>query len=137
MYLTLPTDHQTTYYRATYQKCYSLIAMRTLIACVLTSTLICAFGLLAQEKKAPDKLTFNAKNGNVTYDHAAHAKRVKGDCKTCHEGLFKQDSKAPLNFKAGMHAPAVTAKTSCGHCHNPSGPAFDVKGNCAKCHVKS
>jgi hypothetical protein len=36
-----------------------------------------------------------------------------------------------------MHKPAETGKTSCGSCHNPGGPSFETKGNCAKCHVKS
>jgi hypothetical protein len=36
-----------------------------------------------------------------------------------------------------MHKPAEAAKKSCGHCHNPEGPAFETKGNCAKCHVKA
>lgn len=111
--------------------------MRTLLACLLASGLMGAFGLLAQDKKPPEKLTFTSKNGNVTFDHAAHIKRANGDCKTCHDKLFKQDSKAPLDFKAGLHKPAETGKTSCGACHNPGGPSFETKGNCAKCHVKS
>ena len=92
--------------------------------------------LLAADKKAPDKLVFKAKTGNVTFDHAAHDKRVKSDCATCHDKLFKQ-SKAPLNYKAAMHKTAETAKASCAACHVVEGSAFASKGNCAKCHVKS
>jgi len=114
-----------------------LLFMRTLISSLFIGVLLGGLGLLAQEKKAPEKLTFSAKNGNVTFDHAAHLKRANGDCKTCHDKLFKQDSKAPLNFKAGLHKPAETAKTSCGFCHTSGGVAFETKGNCAKCHVKS
>ena len=93
--------------------------------------------LFGQEKKPPEKLVFEAKPGNVTFNHTTHLKAAKGDCKTCHDKLFTQSSKAPLNFKTGMHKPAESAKTSCGACHNPAGPAFETKGNCAKCHVKS
>jgi c(7)-type cytochrome triheme protein len=111
--------------------------MRTLIACLLTSTLIFTFGLLAaDEKKAPDKLTFTSKNGNVPYDHLAHAKRLKDECKSCHDRLFKQDAKVPLDYKAGVHKPNEAAKSSCASCHYPGGTAFESKGNCAKCHVK-
>ena len=99
--------------------------------CILTG-----FAIQAQDKKAPDKLTFASKMGTVTFDHAAHAKRANADCKTCHPSLFQQSSTAPLNFKAGMHKPAETAKTSCGNCHHPDGAAFETKGNCARCHVK-
>ena len=109
---------------------------------LLSSIALVAFfglGLVAQEKKAPAKLTFEAKTGNVVYDHAAHAKREKNDCKVCHDVLFPQSAKAPLNFKAGMHKPAEAAKKSCGNCHNAGGKAFSTVGNCAnsKCHVKA
>lgn len=98
---------------------------------------VCLFAMgLAQGQKAPDKLTFSAKNGNVTFNHATHVKLAKGDCKSCHDKLFKEDAKAPLNFKAAMHKTAETEKSSCGGCHHPDGAAFETKGNCAKCHVK-
>ena len=99
-------------------------------------SIIAALALLGQDKKPPEKIVFEAKPGNVTFVHATHLKAVKGDCKVCHDALFKQE-KAPLDFKAGMHKPAEAAKTSCGHCHNADGPAFESKGNCAKCHVKA
>lgn len=108
--------------------------MRYLIALYMLS--VVALGVLAQDKKPPVKLVFEAKNGNVTFDHAAHIKREKNDCKVCHDKLFKQE-KAPLNFKAGMHKPAEAAKTSCGACHTAGGAAFETKGNCNKCHVKA
>jgi c(7)-type cytochrome triheme protein len=108
---------------------------------VIAVTILSLFGLtlLAQEKKAPAKLTFEAKTGNVVYDHAAHAKREKNDCKVCHDAIFQQSAKAPLNFKAGMHKPAEAAKKSCGTCHNAGGKAFSTVGNCtnSKCHVKA
>src|ERR1700684_4599523 len=105
--------------------------MRTLVACLLATGLIGAFGLLAQDKKPPEKLTFTTKNGNVTFDHAAHLKRANGDCIGCHDKVFKQDSKAPLNYKAAIHRTAETQKTSCATCHRPGGTAFESKGNCA------
>jgi c(7)-type cytochrome triheme protein len=110
--------------------------MRLSISLLLTLCLI-GFWALAQEKTPPAKLVFQAKNGNVNFDHAAHVKAAKNDCKTCHDKLFQQSATAPLNFKAGMHKPAETAMTSCGACHHAGGTAFESKGNCAKCHVKS
>jgi c(7)-type cytochrome triheme protein len=111
--------------------------MRTVIACLLAVGIGGVFGAFAQDKKTPpQKLTFVAKKGSVTFDHAAHLKRANGDCTACHDKLFAQDAKAPLNFKAGLHQPAETAKMSCGSCHRPGGVAFETKGNCAKCHVK-
>jgi len=104
---------------------------------LLLVTLALAAGiesLLAQ--KPPEKVVFQSKMGNVTFDHAAHVKRANADCKTCHPALFKQSSTEPINFKANMHKTAEAAKTSCGACHTPGGASFETKGNCAKCHVK-
>lgn len=99
---------------------------------VLAGSLI----LGAQEKKAPGKLVFEARQGKVTFDHATHVKAEKGSCTPCHDKLFPQDAKAPLNFKAGLHRPAETKQVSCGACHRPGGTSFETKGNCTKCHVK-
>lgn len=108
--------------------------MRYLIASFVLSA--AALGVLAQEKKPPAKLVFEAKIGNVTFDHAAHLKRAKGDCKVCHDSLWPQE-KVPLNFKAAVHKTAEANHTSCGFCHAPGGQAFETKGNCNKCHVKA
>jgi c(7)-type cytochrome triheme protein len=110
--------------------------MRSIISTLFAVIVLGALALVAQDKKPPEKMVFTTKNGNVTFQHAAHITRAKGDCTTCHDKIFPQDSKAPLNFKAGLHKPAEAAKTSCGTCHNPSGPGFESKGNCTKCHVK-
>ena len=110
-----------------------LYAMLLLIPFLMTGGLV----LLGQDKKPPEKIIFEAKPGNVTFVHETHVKAAKGDCKVCHDALFPQSKTAPLNWKAGMHKPAEAGKTSCGYCHNPSGPAFETKGNCAKCHVKA
>ena len=108
-----------------------------MISCVLAFSVLIGLAVFAQEKQPPSSpLVFNTKNGNVTFNHAAHVQRAKGDCKTCHPGTFQQDSKAPLNYKAGLHKTAETSKTSCAMCHVAGGAAFESKGNCAKCHVK-
>ena len=88
----------------------------------------------ASSPKAPDKIVFEAKTGNVTFLHDKHTDRVKGDCKACHPKPFAQ-SKAPLNFK--VHKAAETKKESCATCHVAGGTAFAATGNCTKCHVKA
>jgi c(7)-type cytochrome triheme protein len=109
--------------------------MRHLVSSIFALVMLAGLGVFAQPK-APEKLTFNTKMGNVTFNHAAHLMRAGGDCSKCHPSVFQQDKTAPLNFKANIHKTAETNKTSCGTCHNPSGPAFETKGNCNKCHVK-
>jgi c(7)-type cytochrome triheme protein len=109
--------------------------LRWLIAFVVSFLVVGGLALLSQEKKtAPAKITWNTKLGPVVYDHAAHAKREKEDCKVCHDKLFQQSEKAPLNFKP--HAAAEMKKVSCGFCHRPEGAAFATKGNCTKCHQR-
>ena len=91
--------------------------------------------VIAEEKAPPKELTFETKQGNVVFNHEKHLAAAKGDCKTCHPGLFPEE-KAPLNFKEGMHKKAEADKKSCGACHHAGGTAFETKANCAKCHQK-
>ena len=93
---------------------------------------------VAQQKTPPTKLVLKAKNGDVTFDHTAHAKLEKNECKTCHPAVFAQDAKAPIAFKF-PHKAKEDAKTSCGFCHRAGGTAFETKANCTngKCHVKA
>ena len=111
--------------------------MRYLMVFLLAISVICLLSVSAQPVQAPAKLVFETKMGKVTYDHAAHLKRAKGDCKVCHDKLFQQSAKAPLNYKPGMHKPAEANKTACAACHVAGGMAFATAGNCAKCHVKA
>lgn len=97
---------------------------------------ISLFPVLAQEKKAPESLTYQTKMGKVTYNHVEHAKRVEGHCAPCHDKLFQQSATAPLNYRPAMHKTAEAQKISCGSCHRPEGTAFESKGNCTKCHVR-
>ena len=111
--------------------------MRFWIRILASLTLVCTVALLsAQKKKEPEKLVFNSKFGNVTFLHAKHVEREKGDCKVCHDKLWPQDAKAPLNYKEGMHKPAEAKKTSCAFCHVAGGKSFASMGNCNKCHAK-
>ena len=108
--------------------------MKTLTVFFLCLALLVTLSAIAAD--APDKIEFQAKMGKVTFDHKAHVERAGGKCEACHDKLFPQ-SRAPINFKAGMHRPAEQKKESCGGCHHAGGAAFETKGNCNKCHVKS
>ena len=110
--------------------------MRYFIVTLIALSVICSLSLMAQPKTPPAKLVFEAKMGKVTYDHAAHAKRANDDCKVCHDKLWPQDAKAPLNYKAAMHKTAEAGKTACAACHVAGGKSFESKANCAKCHKK-
>lgn len=111
--------------------------VRNIASLLLSFLLVFSLLAFAQAKKAPPKMTFEAKFGKVNFDHAAHDKAVKGDCKQCHPKLWPEDMKAPLKFKGGaMHKTAETAKASCAACHHAGGTSFEAKGNCTKCHTK-
>lgn len=111
------------------------VYMRVLIAMIACVCLMAAAVVLAGEAEAPAEMVFEAKTGNVTFDHAGHAAKANDDCTVCHDKLFKKE-RGDLNFKKGMHKPAEKAKISCGACHHAGGEAFETKGNCKKCHVK-
>jgi c(7)-type cytochrome triheme protein len=112
------------------------------VAAGLMDTLFVVFVILAwltlgtaQGADPPKTIVFETKMGNVTFEHAKHQERVKGDCAVCHEKLFKQ-SREPINYKPGMHKPAEANKTACAGCHHAGGMAFESKGNCNTCHQK-
>lgn len=111
--------------------------MKFFAAFICCVALVLALGAFAQEAVAPDEMEFESLMGNVKFSHAKHVERAENNCAACHDSLFPQ-SQEPLNFKDGMHKPAVTAKESCGGCHNPDGPGIDasVTANCQHCHVK-
>ena len=94
--------------------------------------------LLAQTKKPPAKVVLPAKNGNVVFDHSAHLKRAKNDCKVCHPALFAQDAKAAIGFRP-PHKTVEDKMASCGSCHRDGGTAFETKANCTngRCQVKA
>jgi c(7)-type cytochrome triheme protein len=112
--------------------------MRKTLGYCLFLAMLGLTALLAQTKTPPTKLVIKAKPGNITFDHTAHVKREKNDCKVCHTALFAQDAKAPLAFKP-PHKNEEDKKTSCGSCHRAGGTAFETKANCTngKCHVKA
>ncbi len=101
---------------------YDVSPMRLRIACFFLASLVC-FGAFTEGKEAPIKLILKAKPGDVTFDHAAHVKRDKGRCAACHDKLVPQSAKV-----------ALKSSTACGPCHHASGRAFQMKGNCEKCH---
>ncbi len=77
----------------------------------------------AQDRPAPDKLVFPSKTGDITFDHAAHAKRENGVCTSCHDKLWPQSTKILLKTGDG-----------CRTCHTAGGKAFQMPGNCGRCH---
>ncbi len=111
--------------------------MRILLA-IFTAFAVVSGLLLLAAVTPPEKLVFTSKMGNVTFQHAKHAERAKADCKVCHDKLFQQSAKAPLNYAAGMHKPAEAKKIACAACHVAGGTSFATAGNCtnSKCHVK-
>jgi c(7)-type cytochrome triheme protein len=111
--------------------------MKKVFAVLAVFAVVVAAGtLFAEDKKAPEKITYAAKPGEVTFDHAKHVEKAKGDCKACHPAVFEQAQNKLGEYKAGMHKTAEAEKKFCGHCHVAGGAAFESKGNCAKCHVK-
>jgi c(7)-type cytochrome triheme protein len=97
--------------------------MRYVIAFFVAVTLVGGAMVAAQDKKPPEKLVFRYKGGEAIFTHAAHIDREKGECATCHDKLWPQSAQEPLKSSDG-----------CKTCHHAGGTAFEMKGNCVKCH---
>ena len=73
--------------------------MKSLVLSTISLCLAIAPNWLAfaeDQKKPPENVAFQAKNGNVTFSHQRHVDREKSDCKVCHPKLFAE-SNAPIN----------------------------------------
>jgi len=69
---------------------------------------------------AADVVTFEAKNGNVTFDHKAHGEKL--GCDACHEGT-------PAKIAIDKN---IAHKKVCKVCHKEKG----VSTSCKTCHKK-
>ena len=88
----------------------------------LIVALVAAFAF-AGTAVAADTMTFDTKNGKVTFNHKGHQEKLK-DCKLCHES--DKGGKIAGWGKDKAHA-------TCKKCHEEkkAGPT-----KCAECHVK-
>ncbi|RMF48345.1 MAG: cytochrome C [Deltaproteobacteria bacterium] len=84
---------------------------------LLVVALLIAFAATAAF--AADVVTFEAKNGNVTFQHKAHGEKL--GCDACHEGT---PAKIAIDKK--------TAHKMCKSCHKAKG----VSTSCKTCHKK-
>jgi c(7)-type cytochrome triheme protein len=89
---------------------------------------------IASDGTPPDTILIASPYGNVTFTHAKHYERVKGDCSVCHPKVFPQ-SREPLNYKKAKHRAAEATMTSCAHCHAVGGTSFAADSNCTKCQA--
>ncbi len=67
---------------------------------------------------APETVTLNAKNGNVTFNHKEHS--AKMECSTCHQGepgKMELDKDAAHKLCKGCHQDKGAGPTKCGECH--------------------
>ena len=97
--------------------------MRYATALLAAVMLVGGATVAAEDKKPPEKLVFPSKGGDAIFTHATHVSREKGVCATCHEKLRPPSTREPLKSSDG-----------CRTCHRAGGRAFEMKGNCVKCH---
>jgi c(7)-type cytochrome triheme protein len=97
--------------------------MRYVFAFFIAVTLVGGAMTAAQDKRPPEKLVFQYEGGDAIFTHATHIGREKGECATCHPKLWPQSAQEPLKSSDG-----------CKTCHHAGGRAFEMKGNCSKCH---
>jgi predicted CXXCH cytochrome family protein len=82
----------------------------------------------AVDAEPPATITFDAKQGKVTFSHKAHAEKLAKKCQACHADA--KGGKIPNFSKDAAHAlckkcheetvkatPTVKAPTKCNECH--------------------
>jgi hypothetical protein len=83
---------------------------------VLAAALTLAYAVSAF---AADTVVFPAKNGNVTFNHKAHAAKL--ECKLCHgagaPAKIAIDKDKAHTLCKGCHADKKAGPTKCGECH--------------------
>jgi len=108
---------------------------------------VAMFTFVAVAIAAPkDTYTFDAKNGNVTFDHKKHSGQAK-DCSTCHHGSKANGSdakncnqchKADKGSKDGKEVPSVkdALHKTCKECHQKDTTKKAPGNKCSDCHKK-
>jgi flavoprotein len=85
----------------------------------LIVAVVAAFALVGTAVAA-DTMTFDTKNGKVTFAHKAHQDKLK-DCKACHEkgaGKIEGFGKDIAHKTCkGCHEEKKAGPTKCGECH--------------------
>ncbi|MFA7536831.1 MAG: cytochrome c3 family protein [Desulfuromonadales bacterium] len=86
---------------------------------LMIAVLLVAFaGIPAFAADAPDSVTLEAKNGNVTFNHKVHSEAM--ECSVCHQGepgKMELDKNAAHNLCKGCHQDKGAGPTKCGECH--------------------
>jgi hypothetical protein len=76
-------------------------------------------GAIATQVAAPEVLTYEAMNGNVTFDHSMHSKALS--CAKCHEVMPPQkiaiDKTIAHQLCTGCHREMGAGPTACNECH--------------------
>lgn len=91
--------------------------MRKLVVAALVVLFAAAIGIAAQEV-----YTYEARNGNVTFDHQKHIAWVDNNCAACHgegtPGAIAIDKDAAHGAACkDCHVEMAKGPTRCGECH--------------------
>ena len=82
----------------------------------------------------PDTILLKESVKAVIFDHALHNKELGLACNECHMSLFDMKT-GSTSEKEDYNMEAMYNGKYCGACHNGS-MAFDIKGQCTKCHTE-
>ncbi|MFZ5774227.1 MAG: cytochrome c3 family protein [Thermodesulfobacteriota bacterium] len=91
--------------------------MKKSIICSAAFALVFGFAAVAF---AADVVTYNAKQGTVTFNHKAHGAKL-GDCAKCHQGtpakIEMSKDKAHKELCKDCHTKMQQGPTKCADCH--------------------
>lgn len=86
---------------------------------LLITALLVAFASTPVFAGAPDSVTLEAKNGNVTFSHKGHSEKM--ECAACHgagePAKLELDKDSAHKLCTGCHKEKAAGPTKCGECH--------------------
>ncbi|MCB9386089.1 MAG: DmsE family decaheme c-type cytochrome [Bryobacterales bacterium] len=82
----------------------------------------------------PERIFYQNRLGDVSFDHDQHIADEKGNCKTCHDGLWPMAEVGLKGYSEDYHRVAEKNNQSCAVCHAPHKESFGSLNNCTRCH---
>jgi hypothetical protein len=120
--------------------------MKKLMSAGILAGFVLSILMVSGAFAAKDVITFEASNGKVTFNHKAHAEKLKIDCVKCHHTWKQGETSGKLcvdchKAKAEGKTPSMkdAAHKDCKGCHDEAKKANKPAGptGCTQCHVKA
>jgi len=117
--------------------------MRKTTLFILAAFVLVLVGATGVFAAAPEKVVLNAKPGNITFPHKAHAETLKIACAICHHTTKEGETPVKCSTCHGKDIKALKAQDAfhkkCQGCHKEMNEKEkkNAPTKCTQCHVKA